>query len=286
MNPTPAANFERATERTADVGVGTIHYREIGTGDPLVFVHGLLVNGFLWRKVAPLLSKDFRCIVPDLPLGGHRTPMAEDADLSPPGLAKLIGRFMDAIGVDSATLIANDTGGAVTQLLAISQPDRFEKLVLTSCDMFDNFLPPVFRPLQWIGSSPAGLAAVLQPMRVEAIRNSPLGFGYVAKRPIDKRMTDRYLKCALASARIRRDVAKVLRGISPHYTVAAAEQLREFDRPTLLAWAREDRVFPASHAERMASILPDARVELIDDSYAFLPEDQPEELTRVITEFL
>ena len=209
-----------------------------------------------------------------------------DADLSPPGLAKIIGQFMDAIDLDRATFVANDTGGALTQILASTQPERFEKLVLTSCDMFDNFLPPVFRPLQLIGSSPFGLAAVAQPMRWAAVRNSPLGFGWVAKHPIENRIAERYLRCVQTSARVRQDTAKVLRGISSHYTIAAAEKLRDFGNPTLLVWAKEDRVFPVEHAHRMAEILPNARVELIDDSYAFVPEDQPLKLAEAMKGFL
>ena len=80
-----AANGANAEARLPQ---GTIHYRDTGSGEPIVFVHGLLVNGGLWRKVTPALSREFRCIVPDLPLGSHRTPMAADADLSPPGVAR------------------------------------------------------------------------------------------------------------------------------------------------------------------------------------------------------
>ena len=101
---------------------GTIRYREDGTGEPLLFVHGVVVNGDLWRKVVPRLSKDFRCIVPDWPLGSHETPMSADADLSPPGLARLVVDFMDALGLETVTLVGNDTGGALCQLVATRIP--------------------------------------------------------------------------------------------------------------------------------------------------------------------
>ena len=91
---------------------GTINYRERGTGDPIVFVHGALVNADLWRKVVPELAKDFRCIAPDLPLGSHERAMPADADLSPPGVAKLIADFIAALDLDNVTLVGNDTGGA------------------------------------------------------------------------------------------------------------------------------------------------------------------------------
>jgi len=278
--------LEEATEKTVDTGAGPVHFRELGEGEPLVFIHGLLVNGLLWRKVVPALATRYRCVVPDLPLGAHRTPMAKDADLSPPGLAKIIAEVADGLNLGRATFIANDTGGAITQILAASQPERFERLVLTPCDMFDNFLPPLFRPLQWIGSNPTALGAVLQPMRIEAIRNSPLGFGWLAKRAIEKRISDRYIHCVLHSSAIRRDVSKILRGISAKYTIEAAEKLRTFDAPALLVWADEDRVFPVEHGRRMAAILPDARVHMVDDSYSFVPEDQPDQLAALIADFV
>ncbi len=123
---------------------GTIRYRECGSGEPLVFVHGLLVNGDLWRKVAPSLAKSYRCIVPDLPLGSHEIPLATSADLTPPGLVRLITDFLDALELPAVTLIANDTGGALCQLLIAANPDRVERLVLTNCDAYENFpAPPV-----------------------------------------------------------------------------------------------------------------------------------------------
>ena len=138
---------------------GTIRYREDGNGEPLLFVHGVLVNGDLWRKVVPQLSKDFRCIVPDWPFGSHETPLSPDADLSPPALAQMIVDFMDAIGLESATLVGNDTGGALCQLVATEHPERVSRLVLTSCDIYDRFPPPPFKPLGPITKMPGlGLA--------------------------------------------------------------------------------------------------------------------------------
>src|SRR5262245_59919039 len=106
---------------------GTNRYPDIGNGEPLVFVHGLLVNGSLWRKVVPQLEPDFRCIVPDLPLGSHSQPMSPDADLSPPGLARIVHGFTAALGLESVTLVGNDTGGAISQITAANHPDRISR---------------------------------------------------------------------------------------------------------------------------------------------------------------
>src|SRR2546428_6959136 len=128
---------------------GTIAYRERGTGEPIVFVHGALGNADLWRKVVPELSKDFRCIGPDLPLGSHSRPLPADADLSPPGAAKLIADFIAALDLENVTLVANDTGGALSQLVVTRHPERIGRLGLTNCDAYNKFPPSFFRHLFW-----------------------------------------------------------------------------------------------------------------------------------------
>jgi pimeloyl-ACP methyl ester carboxylesterase len=284
MHTQPTVSERQAT-RTVDLGAGSIRYRDFGAGEPIVFVHGLLVNGSLWRKVAPPLADRFRFIVPDWPLGSHASAMSADADLTPPGLARIVADFLAALGLEGVTLVANDTGGAVSQIVATRHPERIGRLVLTPCDMFDNFLPPLFRPLQWLAHVPGSILVLAQAMRLGALQRSPLAFGWLAKHGIEPAIAAEYLHGVQTSAGVRRDAAKVLKGISTRYTLEAAEALRRFDKPALLAWAREDRLFPLDDAQRMIEILPQGRLELIDDSYTFVPEDQPERLAQVIREF-
>lgn len=265
---------------------GILRYRETGQGRAVVFVHGLLVNGDLWRKVVPGLASACRCITPDLPLGSHEIPMREDADLTIPGLARLVADLLGALELDDVTLVANDTGGAITQVVMTEHPERVGRVVLTSCDAFDNFLPPMFRPLQLAAHVPPLLTAMLQLFRLRAVRRLPLGFGWLARRPIDPEIEAGYARPVLADPGVRRDCFKVLRDISPRYTQTAAGKLPGFDRPVLLAWAADDRFFPVEHAERLARILPQARLELVPDSYTFVPEDQPELLVKLISDFL
>ena len=126
---------------------GTIHYRDAGEGPPVVFLHGLLVDGELWRKVTPLLQGDARCIVPDLPLGSHRIAMNADADLTPAGVARLVGDLLAALDLEDVTLVGNDTGGAISQLVALDHGERVGRLVLTNCDCFEVFPPKEFVPM-------------------------------------------------------------------------------------------------------------------------------------------
>jgi pimeloyl-ACP methyl ester carboxylesterase len=235
--------------------------------------------------VTPLLKDRFRCIVPDFPLGSHREPMKPDADLSPPGLARIVAGFMGALELEDVTLVANDTGGAISQIMAAHHPDRIGRLLLTNCDAFENFLPPAFRPMQWAARVPGGLTAMMAGMRFEALRRLPNAYGRLIKRDFAGAPTREWVDPYLTNREIRRDTIKVLRGIDPKYTFEAAERLREFDRPALLAWAVEDRFFKLSFAELLASTIRGASLEKIEDSYTFVSEDQPERLAELIGEF-
>ena len=273
------------TTKTLDLPAGRIRYADRGTGPPLVFVHGLLVDGSVWEPVVEALERDHRCIVPELPLGSHRGAMKDDADLSPPGLAAIVGGVLDSLDLGDVTLIGNDTGGAICQLVATRHPERLGRLVLTPCDAYENFLPPAFRYLQVVARLPGGIAVLLQSMRPRAVRRLPIAYGRLAKHGLTNERTDRWVAPAMSDAGVRRDVVKVLRGISTRYTLEAAERLREFERPALLAWAPEDRFFKLEHAQRLADALPHARLELVDDSYTFVPLDQPARLAELIREF-
>lgn len=264
---------------------GVVRYRERGSGSPIVFIHGLLVNGDLWRKVVPELAGAARCITPDLPLGSHGRAMQPEADLSPPGLARLIADFLAALELRDVTLVANDTGGALAQIVVTRHPERIGRLVLTSCDAFDNFLPPAFRPMQWLARIPGFTRLLVSAAGNPLLARTPLAYGWVAKRPFAGEVLRSYTEPALRDAAVRRDLEKVLRGISPVHTLAAARELHRFTRPVLLAWSREDRFFPFAHADELSRRFPDARVEPIDDSYAFSPEDQPERLAAWIADF-
>ena len=265
---------------------GRLRYFERGTGPTLVFAHGVLVNANLWRKVVPELAKDYRCVTLDLPLGSHEIPLSPDADLSPPGLADLMADAIEGIGADDVTLVANDTAGALSQILVTRRPEAVGRLVLTSCDAFDNFFPRLFQVVLAPARLPGGIANCTGGLRIRALRRLPIAFGWLAKRPIDSRQAeDSYVYPALTDKAVRRDGTKVVRKANKRYTLDAAERFREFEKPVLLAWSSEDRIFPPEHAERMAKLFPDARIEWIEDAYTFSPEDRPDRLAAAVAGF-
>ena len=264
---------------------GPVRYKEVGTGEPVIFLHGIMVNGDLWRKVVPALSEGYRCLVLDLPLGGHEMPMDPGADLSPPGLARLVAEFLDALGLQEATVVANDTGGAIAQVFVASYPERVSRLVLTNTDAFENFYPPVLRPLQWGARFVPGFVTLLGlAARVYAVRWVLAKM--VTKHGIKRRMMDSYIEPLLHDARVRHDFRKVLAGVSNQYTLEAAKTFPGFEKPVLVAWGHEDWLFRYRYAERLADTFPNTRLERVPDAHAFVPEDNPERLIDVIFPFL
>jgi pimeloyl-ACP methyl ester carboxylesterase len=264
---------------------GTIRIRDEGAGPPIVFVHGALVDGRLWEPVVTRLRGRFRCIVPELPLGSHELPLREDADLSPHGLARIVAGVLDALALEDVTLVGNDTGGGLCQLLVVEHPARVGRLVLTDCDAFENFPPKAFRPLLKAARAPGALRALLAPMRVPAARRLPLAYGWLAKRPIPRDVMDGWTLRALKDRGVMRDLRKALSGLTRTALLDNAPKLSSFEKPVLLAWAREDRFFPVAHAHRLAAIFPDARVEEITDAYTFVSWDQPDRLAELVGAF-
>jgi pimeloyl-ACP methyl ester carboxylesterase len=264
---------------------GTIHYREEGAGPPLVFVHGLLVDGRLWRDVTPALTGRHRCIVPDWPLGSHRTALNAGADRSPRGIANLIADFLDALELSDVTVVANDTGGAISQILASERPERLGALVLTNCDCLENFLPPMLRPLQWLAHVPGAYWMLAQAARSARVRRSPLGFGMLSHKPLPDELTAEWI-APLLRRDVRADAVATLKAIDRRDTLAAAQRLSERPLPTLLAWGSDDLMFPLRFAQRLAAMIPGARLEQITDSRAFVPQDQPERLAELVAAFV
>jgi pimeloyl-ACP methyl ester carboxylesterase len=265
---------------------GRLRYHDNGAGPPLVFVHGVLVNANLWRKVVAQLAPDFRCIVLDMPIGAHEIPMPREADLSPRALADVIAEVIDALGLDDVTLVGNDTGGALCQIAAARHPERVGRLILTNCDAFENFPPKMLKPVLRVMTLPGAMPVLLAPTRLAAVRRRALQMMRAAKHPIEQEVVDSYALPPLISAGVRRDVKKFFRAADNRYTLEAAERLRSFDAPALIAWAPEDTFFPESDARRLAEVLPRARLEWIQDSYIFSPEDQPGRVAELVASFV
>ncbi|MGA8245727.1 MAG: alpha/beta hydrolase [Nocardioides sp.] len=273
-----------------ELSSGTIEYDDTGGAGPvLVLLHGFLMDGSLWTDVVAELSSGHRCVVPTLPLGAHRHRMDADADLSLPGVARMVAELVERLDLHDVTLVGSDTGGALVQLLiAHGAPARITRVVLVSCDAFDNFPPGLTgRTLVRSGRlSPALFGLFMQQMRLRMVRRLPLAFGRLTAR--GDAATRRWVEPVLSRPEIRRDAVRMLRaaGADTDLMLAAAEALPTFEGPALVVWASGDRVMPPEHGRRLADLFPQGRLVEIADSYTLVPLDQPAPLAQHIREFV
>jgi pimeloyl-ACP methyl ester carboxylesterase len=274
--------------REIELSAGTVEYEDTGGDGPvLVMLHGLMMDASLWDGPIAELRAEHRCVAPTLPLGAHRRAMRADADLSIPGIARLVAEFLDRLDLTDVTLVGNDTGGAIVQLLMRDAAERVGRVVLASCDAFDNFPPGLTgKTLVATGKlSPRMFGLFMQQMRLKMVRRLPIAFGWLTKR--GDAATARWMRPVLTQAGVRRDTVRTLRAMAADKSLLleAAESLPSFTRPVLVVWASEDRVMPPEQGRRLAGLLPLGRLTEIEDSYTLIPLDQPARLAELIREF-
>ncbi len=263
---------------------GTIRYREAGQGKPVLFVHGYLVDGRLWDGVVDRLSDRCRCLAPDWPIGAQQVAMNPDADLSPPGLARLIADFLDKLDLEDVTIVGNDSGGAVSQILVTNHPQRIGRLALTNCDTHENFPPGIFKAMPPLAKLPGGMFVLSAPFRIPAVARR--AFKPFAKTKIPDELVASWMRPATSDSGVMRDAKKFTVEMNKRYTLAAAEKLRTADLPIRLLWAPGDKFFPIKYAERLASEVKNAEIVQIQDAKTFVPLDQPQRVADEIAKFV
>jgi pimeloyl-ACP methyl ester carboxylesterase len=270
-------------DRELRLSAGTIRYRDEGAGRPIVFVHGFLTNGRLWSKVVPpLVDSGFRCIVPDWPLGSHTIAMDPDADLSPPALAGLIDEFLASLDLEDVVLVGNDTGGALAQMLAARRPARVGMLVLTPCDAFRNWPAWWSKLLRPIGYSQRAMKLIGVTLRSHRVQRLPFVYGWVVKRHPPPEVMQSWIEPGLLDVGVRRDFGKAFRATRVSQTLSAARELPRFEGRALVVWQTERTfIYPVRHGRRLAELVR-APLELVEDSYVYVPWDRPERLAELI----
>ncbi len=264
---------------------GSIHYDRSGPADgrTVVFIHGYAMGRSLWRPVSErLAARGFACLAPTWPLGAHTEAMNEGADLSMEGVAATVAELLGALELDDVVLVGNDTGGAIAQLVAVDAPERLGALVLTSCDAFEHFPPPILKPLIAAAKVPPAFAAALQPMRTRFGRKR--AYGALAHADIDH-LASEWIEPALTDARVRDDLRRFTGSLDRQTTVAAGARLPQFAKPALVAWSADDEFFPVEDGRRLAAALPDARLEVIPRARTFSMIDRPDVLAELIADF-
>jgi pimeloyl-ACP methyl ester carboxylesterase len=265
---------------------GTIDYQDTGTDGPvLVLLGGVLLNGSVWDPVVADLRRDHRCIVPTLPLGAHRRPMRPGADLSLRGFGRMVGELLERFDLRDVTLVQNDHAAALA--LAGDDSERVARLVISSCEAFENYPPGLpGKNLRLIAMTPGGIVLAAQAMRLRPLRRLPFTLGWISKRPLPDDLVDHCLQPLQTQRGVRRDLRKYAAGARRHQMLEVCERLASFERPTLVVWTPEDRVQRPEHGKRLAGLLPAARLVEIPDSYTLIMRDQPAAFAGAIREFV
>lgn len=270
---------------TVTLNAGTIHYENAGPPDgrPVVFIHGYSMGSSLWRPLSEqLAARGFSCLAPTWPLGAHTEPMREGAALTMEGIAAIVGELLHALALEDVVLVGNDTGGAIAQLVATSAPERLGALVLTSCDAFEHFPPPMLKPIIAAAKFPLAFHAALQPMRTRFGRKR--GFGALAHADIDDLVAE-WVEPALTNRRVRTDLRRFTASLNRETTVRVAARLPRFAKPALVAWSADDVFFPREDGQRLAEALPNSRLEVVENARTFSMIDQPDRLAGLIADF-
>jgi pimeloyl-ACP methyl ester carboxylesterase len=268
---------------TIDINAGTIHYEATGPEDgrPVVFVHGYMMGSQLWRQVSERLAdRGLRCIAPTWPLGAHPESLRPGADRTITGVARIVADVLAALDLDDVVLVGNDTGGVVTQLVAVHHPERLGALVLTSCDAFEHFPPPILKPVLLAAKSKALFKTAIQAVRAPAARKR--AFDGLAHRNIDD-LTEMWVRPVLSDPAVAEDLRQFTLSMRAEVTTGVAARLPEFDKPALIAWSGDDTFFEQADGARLAATIPNARLEIIEGARTFSMVDQPDRLADLLS---
>ena len=261
---------------------GRISYTEAGTGPVALFVHGVLLNGHLWRHQLAELSDMRRCIAVDILAHGD-TEIAADQDVSVTANAQMLREFVDVLEIEQVDLVGNDSGGGIGQIFAALNPSRVRSLTLTDCDAHDNWPPEAFKPFLEMAAA-GGLRGVLDAMLVDKdVYRSAQALGPAYEHP--ERVTDEtieaYLRPLVRTETRTRDFQRFLAGFDCKHTLAVEAQLRTLSAPTLIVWGTDDVYFDVRWSRWLADTIPGTRRRIeLEGARIFFPEERAAEFNR------
>ena len=273
-----------------DLPSGSIEYTTLGPAEsahpPVVFVHGVLIDHRLWLESATrLAAAGHRCYLPLLPLGAHHLPWGPEFDRSPRGASRIVREFVDELELDDATIVCNDTGGAITQYALDDDPTFAGRVLFTNCDAFDLFPPQPFRLMFWLLGHRALIRPVFGgPIRVRALRHSPLGVGLLTHNR-DADFTGSVFEQARTDDRIADDLATFVRAGDPAELAEITPRLSRLPIPVSFVWGVDDRCFTLAHGRRLAAIFDDAPFTEVRGARTFVGLDQPQAVVDAVETF-
>ena len=261
---------------------GRIAFTEQGSGPVALFVHGVLLNEHLWRHQLAELSDMRRCIAVDL-LAHGATEISPNQDISVTANARMLRELLDALKVDHADIVGNDSGGGIAQIFSALNPSRVRSLTLTDCDAHDNWPPEAFKPFLEMAAA-GGLRRTLEAMLADKnVYRSPQALGPAYEHP--EKVTDEtieiYLRPLVASERRTRDFGRFLAAFDNKHTRAIEPQLKKLEVPTLIVWGTDDIYFDVKWSHWLAKTIPGTRKRIeFKGARIFFPEERAADFNR------
>src|SRR5215471_7935372 len=216
-----------ATRQSVQIPSGRISYIEKGSGPVSLFVHGVLLNGHLWRHQLDGLSDIRRCLAADLLAHGD-TEIAPDQDVSVTANARMLEEFLDALKIDQVDLVGNDSGSGIAQIFAALHPERVRSLTLTDGDTHDNWPPEAFQPFLAMAAG-GGLRATLEALLADKnVYRSPQALGPAYEHPeqVTDETIETYLRPLLKTERRTTDLERFLAAFDNRHTLAIEARLK------------------------------------------------------------
>jgi len=261
---------------------GHISYTEQGSGPVALFVHGVLLNGYLWRYQQEDLSDVRRTIALDLLAHGD-TEIDRDQDVSVTANAKMLNEFLDGLNVDQVDIVGNDSGGGIVQIFSALYPERIRSLTLTNCDTHDNWPPEAFMPFVSMVKA-GGLRRTLDAMLADkSIYRSPdaLGPAYEHPEKVTDETIEKYLRPLVASEQRTLDLERFVKAFDNKHTLAIEAKLKALRAPTLIVWGTDDVYFDVKWSRWLASTIPGTKRRTeFQGARIFFPEERPEDFNR------
>jgi len=275
-------NNSSPSRRSVETSSGRISYLEQGTGPVALFVHGVLLNGHLWRHQLAHLSDIRRCIAVDLLAHGD-TEIAPNQDVSVTANAKMLMEFIDALRIDQVDLVGNDSGGGIAQIFAALYPARVRSLTLTDCDTHDNWPPEAFKPFLAMAAG-GGLRKTLDAMLSDKeIYRSPQALGPAYEHPqrVADSSIETYLRPLVRTGQRTRDLERFLAAFDNKHTLAIEAQLKDLKAPTLIVWGTDDVYFDVKWSRWLADNIPGTRRRVeFNGARIFFPEERCDDFNK------
>ena len=254
-----------------------------GPGRPALFVHGVGSSSYLWRHVIDQLDGQRRCVAFDLPLHG-RTPAAAGQDFSLPGLARFLADGCEALELTDIDVVANDTGGAITQVFAAGHPERLHTLTLTNCEAHDNVPPKMLLPAVLLARM-----GLLAPLATRLARDIPrarkrlFGSVYQDITSLPEDIARAWLEPLAGTGESARQFQRLMTSLHARDLLAVEPALARLQVPTLIVWGTGDRTFRLKWAYWLRDTIPGAtEVVEIDGARLFFPDERAGELTAAL----